>query len=220
MRSKISFRPAVRIAELTFRLHMPNFAISIFLSAFLLFQMQPLVGKFLLPRFGGTPSVWAVCMFFFQVVLVLAYGYSHWLSRSINPNRQTRLHLGLLVFSFVWLVAQYVAGQTPLLPEVSRNLQADETPALTVLWLLAVHAGLPFFVLGASSPLLQSWLTLAYPAATSPYRLYSLSNLGSLLGLISYPFVVEPLFALKTQAALWASMARASCLQGSARSAL
>src|SRR5262245_58663248 len=101
---------------------MPNFAISIFLSAFLLFQMQPLVGKFLLPRFGGTPSVWAVCMFFFQVVIVLGYGYSHWLSRLLNATRQTRLHLGLLVFSLVWLVVQYSAGQTPLLPEVARDL--------------------------------------------------------------------------------------------------
>ena len=183
---------------------MPNFAISIFLSAFLLFQMQPLVGKFLLPRFGGTPSVWAVCMFFFQVVLVLGYGYSHWLSRSLNPIRQPRLHLGLLSLSFVWLVVQYSAGQTPLLPEVSRNLAAHGTPALAVLWLLAVHAGLPFFVLGTTSPLLQSWLTLANPAVASPYRLYSLSNLGSLLALISYPFVVEPLLTLKTQAALWA----------------
>ena len=142
---------------------MPNFAISIFLSAFLLFQMQPMVGKFLLPRFGGTPSVWAVWMFFFQVALVLGYGYSHWLSRALNSNRQTRLRLGLLVFSFVWLVLQYAAGQTRLLPEVSRNLEAHETPALSALRLLAVHAGLPFFILRATSPLLQSWLTLAYP---------------------------------------------------------
>lgn len=182
---------------------MASFAISIFLSAFLLFQMQPLVGKFLLPRFGGTPSVWAVCMYFFQGVLVLGYAYSHYLSTLLTPKQQSRMHLGLLALSFFWLLVQLPSGQTPLLPEVSRDLELHKTPALDVLWLLALHTGLPFLVLASTSPLLQRWLSLAYPAA-SPYRLYSLSNLGSLLALISYPFVVEPLLTLKAQATLWA----------------
>ncbi len=85
--------------------HMPNFAISIFLSAFLLFQMQPLVGKFLLPRFGGTPSVWAVCMFFFQVVLVLGYSYSHWLARALNPHSTNPT--ACLLYGFLWGTGAY-----------------------------------------------------------------------------------------------------------------
>jgi spermidine synthase len=179
---------------------MASFAISIFLSAFLLFGIQPLVGKLLLPRFGGTPSVWAVCILFFQLVLVLGYGYSYYLSRSLNSKQQGKTHLGLLALSFLWLMVQHSDVQAANWPEVSGYL---ETPALTVLWLLASRIGLPFFVLASTGPLLQSWLSFVHPA-TSPYRLYALSNLASLLALIGYPFVVEPLFTLKTQAALWA----------------
>jgi len=180
---------------------MANYLIPIFLSAFLLFLMQPVIGKFLLPRFGGSPSVWAVCLFFFQVVLVFGYTYSHFLFRFFSPRQQTGTHLGLLAFSLFWLVVGQSEGEAVLLGELSSN---TEVPSLAVLSFLASTAGLPFFLLASTSPLLQGWLTLRNPAA-SPYRLYSLSNLGSLLALISYPFVVEPLLTLKSQAALWAS---------------
>jgi hypothetical protein len=170
-----------------------NFAFTILLSAFLLFQIQPLISKFILPWFGGSPSVWTTCMLFFQVVLFCGYTYAHLLIRFLAPRRQAQVHGALLCLALVLL---------RVAPETHWKPIDAHAPALRILALLTVSVGLPYFVLSATGPLLQAWFSRAYPGR-SPYRLYALSNFGSLLALVSYPFVFEPAFAAETQARLW-----------------
>jgi protein-L-isoaspartate O-methyltransferase len=170
-----------------------NFAFAIFLSAFLLFQIQPLIGKFILPWFGGSPSVWTTCMLFFQAALFCGYAYAHLLNRWLVPTRQAIIHGALLVLALCLL---HVAPDSSLKP-----VGAD-SPVSRILLLLAKTVGLPYFALSATGPLLQAWFSRVYPKR-SPYRLYALSNTGSLLALVSYPFVFEPAFAAQTQARLW-----------------
>jgi hypothetical protein len=172
---------------------MPAFAFTIFTGAFLLFQVQPLIGKYILPWFGGGPGVWTTCMLFFQVVLLGGYAYAHVLTRHLRPRMQVLVHLGLLAAALVSL---------PITPGDGWKPAAAANPAWQILALLAANLGLPYFVLSATGPLLQEWFRRTAPGA-SPYRLYALSNAGSLLALVSYPFYFETHFTRLTQARFW-----------------
>lgn len=170
------------------------YATAIFLGAFLLFQVQPMVGKYILPWFGGSPAVWTTCMLFFQLLLLGGYLYAHGLAQMRSQRRQVTVHL--LVLGAALLVL-------PFTLHVRLTPAGNENPIPVILLLLAANVGLPYFVLSSTSPLLQAWFGLSRPGVV-PYRLYALSNLGSLLALMSYPFVVEPTLSLRTQAAVWA----------------
>lgn len=173
---------------------MPAYALTIFLSAFLLFQVQPLIGKYILPWFGGGPGVWTTCLVFFQVVLLGGYAYAHLTSSRLPARGQAALHLILLAGALCF---------AHITPSDAWKPRGDGNPTLDILALLTVCLGLPYFVLSSTGPLLQQWFSHARPGV-SPYRLYALSNLGSLLALLSYPFFFEPLFTRKAQAELWA----------------
>lgn len=166
---------------------------TIFISAFLLFQLQPLIGKAILPWFGGTPAVWMTCMLFFQVALLLGYVYAHWLVAHLRPRAQGLLHIALLAGTLVLL---------PLSPSAAWKPETAADPTWRILLLLAVTVGLPFVVLASTGPLLQAWFARRHPTR-SPYRLYALSNAGSLLGLLTYPFLVEPNLRLAQQMQAW-----------------
>lgn len=168
-------------------------ALTIFVSAFLLFQVEPLIGKMILPWFGGVAAVWTVCLLFFQVVLLLGYLYAHLLSRYFGKRGQGWLHAALLAASLVAL---------PILPKDSWKPVGPEHPALHILWLLVLTVGLPFFLLSATSPLLQAWLATGWKDS-GVYRFYALSNAGSLLGLLSYPTLVEPRLSTPRQGWSW-----------------
>ena len=168
---------------------MLTFTLTVFLGAFLLFQVELIIGKHILPWFGGTSSVWVTCMLFFQVVLVGGYAYGHLLDRA-QPHAQTRFHNLLLLVSLAILTGQFLLWHTPLILDSSWKPQTQGNPLLQILALLAVSVGLPYLVLASTAPLLQSWWRRLYPQR-SPYRLYAVSNFGSFLGLISYPFLVE-----------------------------
>jgi len=176
--------------------------VSIFLGAFLLFSVQLLLGKYFLPWFGGTPAMWTTCMFFFQTLLLAGYAYAHALSQWFTPRGQGYIHSVLLVTSVALLVLLTTTWGTPITPSLNWRPASADHPVWSLIVLLAVSAGLPYFVLSSTGPLLQSWFTKTHPGR-SPYRLYSLSNLGSLLGLLTYPFLIEPWFSLRTQARAW-----------------
>ena len=169
------------------------YAITILLSAFLLFQVQPIIAKMILPWFGGSAAVWTTCMLFFQLLLVGGYAYSHWSIRALKPRTQTLVHLALLVAGIAAL---------PILPDASWKPHGEADPSLRILGLLAASVGLPYFLLATTSPLVQAWYARAEHGAM-PYRLYALSNLGSMLALVSYPFVVEPWLPTRVQALGW-----------------
>lgn len=178
-------------------------AAAIFLSAFLLFQVELIVGKFFLPWFGGTAAVWTTCMMFFQIMLLAGYAYAHALTVRLSRRNQGRAHAGLLLLSLALLAGLALRTGQPLLPPPAwRPLTAGLHPIPALLLLLTGTIGLPFFLLASTSPLLQRWFSDEHPQ--SPYRLYALSNLGSLLALCSYPFLVEPLLPLDLQARIWA----------------
>jgi hypothetical protein len=164
---------------------------TIFLSAFLLFQVQPVIARYLLPWFGGSPAVWNTCLLFFQALLLCGYFYAHKL-------RARWIHLILLVASLLFLPAVPRADVWGTPAPV-----ADPTGRILLLLLLTV--GVPYFTLSATAPLLQRWVSLSAPE-TPPWRLYALSNLGSFLALLSYPFLIEPYLPLKTQSSMWAWM--------------
>ena len=172
---------------------MTAFALAIFTGAFLLLQVQPLIGKYLLPWFGGGTAVWTTCLLFFQVLLLGGYAYAHGSARWLRPRVQAAVHLALVAGALAML---------PLSPGAPWQTGAGGDPTWRILWLLAGSIGLPYFVLSATGPLLQQWWTVVRPEAP-PWRLYALSNAGSLLGLVSYPFVFEPVFTRRTQAVLW-----------------
>ncbi len=165
-------------------------AATIFLGASLLFVLQPLQGKNILPVFGGSHGVWTTCLLFFQALLTLGYAYAHFLTRLRLPT-QRRVHISLLIASLLAL---------PLLPGLSHEPVAG-SPALSILWHLTRTVGLPYTLLAATAPLVQHWYSVDHP--TSPYRLYALSNVGSLLALLAYPFAIEPLLSLRLQIFLW-----------------
>lgn len=169
------------------------YAITVFLSAFLLFQVQPMIARMILPWFGGTAAVWATCLLFFQAVLLAGYGYTHGVVKRLRAHRQWMLHVALLALALAAL---------PILPDPKWKPPTPEMPAARILTLLAVTVGLPYFLLSTTAPLVQAWFARAFPGR-SPYRLYALSNLGSMLALLSYPTLVEPALTLRQQAWVW-----------------
>ena len=168
-------------------------AVTIFLSAFLLFQVQPMIAKMILPWFGGSAAVWITAMLFFQTVLLGGYLYAHWLVRMLAPTGQAVVHIVLLVLSLLFL---------PVMPSSAGQLSGSEDPVLRILGLLGASAGLPYFLLSTTSPLIQAWHARRHRTVL-PYRLFALSNLASLLGLLAYPFVVEPNITLRQQSLGW-----------------
>src|SRR6218665_1902980 len=178
------------------------YAATLFLSAFLLFGVQPLAGKYSLPWFGGTSAVWTTCMLFFQAMLLGGYAYSYATTRWLTPKRQARVHLGLLGLTVAVLLGRAVLLGSPVAPGPEWRPAADGISTWRLLAMLAATLGLPFFTLSTSAPLLQSWFSRAKPGA-SPYRLYALSNTGSLLALLAYPLLAEPWLSRGTQAWAW-----------------
>ena len=168
-------------------------AITIFISAFLLFLVQPIIAKAILPWFGGSAAVWTTCMLFFQSVLLAGYAYADFTTRHLNPRRQALLHIGLLAASLLLL---------PILPNVGWKPLGDEDPVSRILLLLTVTLGLPYFLLSTTGPLVQSWFAREQRAG-SVYRLFALSNFASLLALVAYPVVIEPFVAGRVQAWGW-----------------
>jgi spermidine synthase len=178
---------------------------TIFLSAILLFLVQSILGKHLLPWFGGTPSVWATCMLFFQTVLLAGYAYVWALDRWLTPARQKWMHLGLLAAALGSVAWGWAASGSLLLPGSQWKPRGDESPVLLILACLAASVGLAFFALSTTAPLVQRWFSLTSPGA-APWRLYALSNAGSLLGLLAFPFVLEPRWPLPVLATVWAGL--------------
>jgi hypothetical protein len=179
------------------------YALTIFVGAFLLFQIEPMIAKYLLPWFGGTAMVWTTCLLFFQTLLLAGYTYAHLISANLAPRRQFTIHVGLIAICVTAMLLLALLSNSPVMPGAGWKSAHPAFPVLRILLVLGVSVGLPYFVLSATAPLLQSWFASIYPGA-SVYRLYALSNLGSLLALLTYPFAVEPTLALRTQANLWA----------------
>jgi SAM-dependent methyltransferase len=169
------------------------YAGTIFVSAFLLFQVQFIIAKVILPWFGGSAAVWTLCILFFQVVLLLGYLYAHWSIRILPPKKQVLFHVILLGLSLLTL---------PIIPGSRWKPTGPEDPTARILALLAVSVGLPYFLLSTTSPLLQAWYSRTFKGSV-PYRLFALSNAGSMLALLSYPVIVEPLLAVRWQALGW-----------------
>ncbi len=171
----------------------PLFAITVFASAFLIFLVQPMVGKHILPWFGGAPGVWTLCLAFYQTTLFIGYAYAHLLIRFIPVNRQIIIHGVVLLCAF---------GVLPVLPDADWKPLGPVAPAGRILAMLCSNVALPFLMLASTGPLVQAWFARRYPAA-SPYPLYALSNVGSLLALFSFPFLFEPLLPLPVTSQLW-----------------
>src|SRR5690242_6028077 len=157
------------------------YSLTIFLSAFLLFQVQPVIAKMILPWFGGSSAVWSTCMLFLQIVMLLGNLYAHWL-HMLAPRRQAVIHIAALALSMAAL---------PIIPNASWKQPGLAHPSLTLLTLLAVTVGLPYFLLSSTSSLLQAWYARTH-AGGLPYRLFALSNFAFMLALLTYPFLVEP----------------------------
>ncbi|MCI0463703.1 MAG: hypothetical protein L0Z62_42755 [Gemmataceae bacterium] len=171
---------------------LPFFAVTLFISAFLLFLVQPMIGKMILPRLGGTPQVWNTCMVFFQTALLAGYFYTHAVSTRLSLRRQLLIHGILLLVPLAILLPNSPFNITGWIPPPGAN------PILSTLGILTVVVGVPFFVVATSAPLLQKWFSYTgHPAAKDPYFLYGASNLGSILGLLAYPVIVEPQFRLR-----------------------
>jgi hypothetical protein len=170
-----------------------RYAVTIFLGAFLLFQVQPMSARLLLPRFGGGPGVWTTCMLFFQAGLLGGYAYAHLLNRRFRPRMQAAVHVTLLVGASAALFLGTGLAEPTRAP--------DRIPVAGILALLVVMVGAPYFLLSATGPLLQRWFNRS--EGRSPYRLYALSNTASLLALLSYPFIFEPLMSLHHQTVWW-----------------
>ncbi len=174
---------------------MLSFAATILLSSFLLFQVQPILAKILLPWFGGSAAVWTTCLLFFQTVLLLGYVYAHWSMERLGARRHLIVHLCLLGASLLAL---------PVIPGTRWKPTSADDPSLRVLIVLAVAVGLPYFVLSSTGPLVQAWYGRSCKGSF-PYRLFALSNLGSMLGLLSYPILVEPMMGTRAQAWVWSA---------------
>lgn len=177
---------------------MPLFLAAIFLSAFLLFQVQPVIARYILPWYGGSPAVWTTCLLFFQVGLLAGYAYAHGLVTLLRERRgsQAGIHFALLALAFLVL---------PITPGAEWKPDGSEAnPAAGIVRLLGSTVGFPYLLLSASGPLLQHWFAESHPGR-SPYRLYAVSNLGSLLGLLTYPFLFEPRLDVNQQTTLWSA---------------
>jgi hypothetical protein len=184
------------------RLPLLAFAGTSFLSAFLLFQVQLIVSKYILPWFGGSAAVWTTSMLVFQVLLLAGYVYSHLISVRLTPGAQARLHFGVLVGAFLLIAALSLLWPSAITPSNAWRPIDPASPVRSVAFIILLAAGLPFFVLSTTAPLLQRWFAYQGHAAQA-YRLYSVSNFGSLLGLLTFPFLLEPLLRMRTQGILW-----------------
>ncbi len=183
---------------------MLHYALTIFVSSLLLFLGQPLIGKVILPWFGGSSAVWSTSMLFFQLLLLAGYFYSHVLVRRLDHRTQVRLHLGLLGASLGLMGANWVAWRSPIIPAGSLGSALTGVPWLQVCLTLAGSVGAPIFVLSTTSPLVQAWFAVRYGGQSkSPYPLYALSNVGSMMALLGYPFLLEPLLSTGNQAWAW-----------------
>ncbi|HUB77505.1 MAG TPA: fused MFS/spermidine synthase [Bryobacteraceae bacterium] len=171
------------------------YALTISLSAFLLFEVQPVIAKMILPWFGGTSAVWTTCLLFFQAVLLGGYLYAHWLHEKLPSRRQAWVHIALLAAS---------AAALPIIPAAAWKTVAGGSPALRILALLAATVGAPYFLLSSTSPLLQAWYARHHRGGM-PYRLFALSNGASMLALLSYPLLVEPHLPTRMQALAWSA---------------
>ncbi len=169
------------------------YAVTIFLSSFLLFLVQPLIARLILPWFGGSAAVWTTCMLFFQALLLAGYAYAHLLTRYATRRFESLMHTALLAVALVTL---------PIAPSEVWKPSGTEPPVLWILLLLGASVGLPYFLLAANSPLLQAWFSRARPGE-NPYRLFAVSNLGSLVALLGYPFLLEPFVGGAGQVSLW-----------------
>ena len=168
------------------------YAATIFLSSFLLFLVQPLIARLILPWFGGSAAVWTTCMLFFQLLLLGGYAYAHGLGK-LRGRAQPVLHTVLLLAAIATL---------PIMPAEHWKPTGDEQPVVRILLLLGATVGLPYFLLASTSPLIQAWFSRARPTE-NPYRLFALSNLASLIALLGYPFVVEPWLTAREQVNVW-----------------
>src|SRR5687768_14967072 len=171
------------------------YALTIFTSAFLLFLVQPIMAKMILPWFGGSAAVWTTCLVFFQFLLLFGYAYADWTTRHMQPRRQAILHALLLAVSLISL---------PILADPSWKPGGDEEPGWRILGLLAATIGLPYFLLSTTGPLVQAWFARTFRAGTV-YRLFALSNFASLLALIAYPPLIEPWTPTHTQSWVWSA---------------
>jgi MFS family permease/SAM-dependent methyltransferase len=169
------------------------YVVTIFLSSFLLFLVQPLIARLILPWFGGSAAVWTTCMLFFQALLLAGYAYAHLIEKYSRPRFQALLHSALLVAAVAAL---------PIAPSDVWKPSGNEDPVVWILLLLGASVGLPYFLLAANSPLLQAWFARARPGE-NPYRLFAVSNLGSLVALLGYPFLLEPNLGGGGQVTLW-----------------
>lgn len=178
------------------------YAIGIFLSSFLLFQIQPLISKYILPWYGGTTGVWSASLLFFQVLLTGGYTYTHLLIRRMGEKKQSIIHLTLLGLSLILLGLNISKWTYPILPPPASHIQDVRQPLFDVLFTLLIAVGMPYFLLSTNSTLMQAWYTKTY-LDKSPYWLYAVSNIGSFIGLITYPIFFEPNFTLETQSIIW-----------------
>jgi len=160
-------KPAVEVSESQSTL--VAYCAAIFVSAFLLFQVQLIVGKHFLPWFGGTPAMWTTCMFFFQILLLVGYLYAHILANKVPLEWQGVVHMAVLLSTFSWLVFFAIMWHSPLLPDSRWKPSGPERPVSHLVALLAIGAGLPYLTLSTTGPILQNWFARAHPRAT-PYR--------------------------------------------------
>jgi hypothetical protein len=183
------------------------FAITFLVSASLLFVLQPMIGKILLPKFGGSPAVWTACMLFFQAALLVGYAYAHWSPDRLGVRKQGTVHCVLLLLPVLllplgWLVLPFAVMPLGLAADWAPPGEIHPVPVL--LLVLGLTIGVPFFVLAATAPLLQRWYSSSdRPTARDPYYFYAASNLGSMVALLSYPVLIEPLFGLTVQSWFW-----------------
>ena len=172
------------------------FLSTVFTSAFLLFMVQPIIAKQILPWFGGSSAVWTTCMVFFQMVLLMGYGYTDWVVRRLDQRKQAILHTVLVLISLAWL---------PIVAGDHWKPGPDTEPSVRILLLLLATVGLPYFLLSTTGPLVQAWVAKTHPQV-KVYRLFALSNLASLISLLCYPPLIEPNINLQAQAVAWSGL--------------
>jgi SAM-dependent methyltransferase len=171
------------------------FAATLFTSASLMFVLQPMFGKILLPLLGGSPAVWNTCMVFYQSILFLGYLYAHYISTRQSQHRQILIHAGIILVSFLALPLALPENTAP---------PTDSDPTFWLFWTLLLAIGLPFFVVSTTAPLIQKWFSnVGHHTSHDPYYLYAASNAGSLIALLSYPFILEPNIGLADQKTYW-----------------
>lgn len=176
------------------------FRMVIFLSSFLLFFIQPLIAKFFLPWFGGSSSVWAICLFYFTTMLLVGYLYAYLINK-FSFYYQKLIHSVLILFALITIFVNWFNWGVPLLVDVKSVTIGLNQPFLQLTKSLFISIGVPYFILSSTAPLLQSWAHKL--KINSVYRFYAISNAGSLIALLSFPFIIEPLLSLKSQAYIW-----------------